>query len=696
MKGFASGVGGVCVCMLAIMGTVLCGFALGVEENVGTTTQYNQVADTTGLFETSTLPAFTDYNPAANWTGYRANEGDTALGGVTYTASTKVNGYPVPSGMQYLTSKTFNTRTTELPQANPPGGNGLGGISGLLINKSQFLDTITYMTDYIRDPRVTTVADFLEVFQPTLSGVYAEWEEMVIQFQTTDSDTVNGACAPISNWYYNWIAWRYAENRQKVAYTPYDALLQCYYIKIVSATQTVTGYDSAGNQLWQCPAAAAGLVYAQVDEGSYPVTTTAGDVKDIGSIFKIGLYNTAPTEYMDITQGVIPIVNQTSGSSTWGDPETYWSNGYQNGRISILFKWQGFDLKYSMEAEYELKLSITQKTSDGGEFVRTLEIPIMVQYWYSEKDSSGGSPSLEIFIGSGASQVTFLMGTGEGFILTVDLMQDIISAQIVQNIRTFQDYDIRGEPRTVSGYVAKELGLESIASGQIACDGWNITMWKGTDTDGSFLGQKLAPIMGVIDTAVYMGDTTLVMADATIQPMQLWPNMGKDWEIRFGSFAIIGDALKVYNDASVFSATMPCKDGKITVDGTEHELRNIAIRGVWQHDDNGYWWAMYIVFYDEPTTDPVFLYRDGYHAKINIEFEGYWYFTSAFYASEQVATSTYEVDFQHYIFDSNASILCYMGLLILGTIVAKRMGGLGIYDMIVLIFAGVCGFVLMG
>lgn len=687
MKGFASGVGGVCICMLAIMGTVLCGFALGVEENVGTTTQYNQVADTTGLFRTSTLPAFTDYNPAANWTGYRAAEGDTTLGGVTYTASAKINGYPVPQGMQYLTSKTFNTRTTELPQANPPGGEGLGGLSGLVIHKSQRFDTITYMTDYITNPRVTTVAEFLEVFQPTLSGVYAEWEEMVIQFQTTDSSTINGACAPVSDWYYNWIAWTEGANRQKAGFISYDTLLQCYYIKITKATQTVTGYGADGAQIWQCPTTAAGLVFMQIDAGDYPVTTNTGDVKNIGSTFRIGLYNTPPTEYMDISQGVIPIVTKDHEGA-----DVYWSNGYQNGRISILFKWQD-PVDDSLLSSFDLSLSITQKAADGGEFTRTISIPIYVAYG----GNGAGVNSLDVYIGSSSHRVMFSMGTGEGCILTVDLINDVISAQILETIRTFQDYDLRGDARTTAGFIAQELGLTVIAPGQVACDGWSMEVLKLTGEDETFLGQAMAPIMGVIDTAVYMGDTTLIMADASIQPTALWPGMKSPWEVRLGSFAVIGDALRVYSGtgSAGSSVTMPCSNGKITVDGTEHNLQNIAIRGVWEHDDVGDWWALYIVFYDE-TTKPIFLYRDGAAATVTIEAGGYWYFTSAFYKSEQVATSTYEVDFQHYIFSSNASILCYMGILILGTIVAKRMGGLGIYDMIVLVFAGVCGFVLMG
>lgn len=659
MKGFASGVGGVCICVLAIMGTVLCGFALGGEEVTNATIKYDQVADTTGLFKTTEAKQFIDYSPAANWTGYTV-PGSTGTAGITYETSAKVNSYPINKDQQYLTSKTFNLRNYTLPQADPPGYKGHDGITGLMVYKSQRLDNVTYMTNYILNPRVSTVADFLSVFTPTLSGAYADWSELVIQFQESGSSTINGTCAPVADWYNNWISWTATGNKEKAAFIPYSELMACFYIKI-DQTYTVIGYDSGGNELWKCPAAAAGLVYAQVDSSStYPTTTYAGSVNALGSTLKIGIYGAATTEYMDVSKGVIP------SSST---PPT-WSNGYQNGKIDILVMWQ----QTSQAEGLTIEMPITAMTSDGErQKTATLSISRTPGKWI-KMDSS--SPS---------SWYGYLGDSWSGILVSINMIEDVLTVYGVDQFRTFQDYSTIPDPilKIESGLTTYLFSGSTIQPSGLSSSSMTIT------------GMTNTPKIGIVDTTVYMGDSSLIMVDPSITPMSLWRNT-YNWELRFYSFAVIGDKITVYFDGDTQPvAKYWVEDGKIEIDGTEHMVQDLRIRCVHDVQPEGTTWKIWFIFGGENPSTPIYVGSSAQEDGPTIEMAGYWYFTSAFYAGTRATDTSYVFDFQSFIFDSNAAILCYMGLLILGAIVAKRMAGLGIYDMIVLVFAGVCGFVLM-
>lgn len=682
MKGFASGVGGVCICMLAIMGTILCGFALGGEEHTTTTTRYDYVTDTTGLFDVSEGKKFTTYSPAANWTGFRESSTSETTGGITYQTSSKINSYPISKDLQYLTSKTVNLQSYDLPQADPPGYKG-HDVSGLVIYKSQRLDDITSMSDYIRDSRVSTIADFLPKFESTLSGVYAEWSELVIQFQDPESPVVYGACAPLADWYNNWISWTLGGNKEKAAFLPYPTLISCYYVKI-DPTYTVTGYDAGGNELWKCPAAAAGLVYGQPEGTSseYPTTTYTGDVTTIQSSLKVGIYGAPPTEYMDISQGVVPDT----------DPGAYWSNGYQNGRLDMLIRWN--ESAESTKTVLWSWLNVDY-TIDGVTTTKKISFEVYYEPVAGNNTSllilgamQGAGPQYQAEVKAGAF--------AKGILVSLDMANDQIVVYALGSFSTFEDYALLDTPiATIENFWTDAALLET------SPEPGGMTL--SSMTLGTTYGKpQQAPTIGIVETSVYMGDKALIMDDATIEPLNLWPGHN-DVELRFYSFAVLGDELQIIDDEQdPNTERFAVSDGKIYVQGILpdgkttvagwHTLSNLTIRFTWLEKASQ--WEIWLVFPDEPGQKPIQTgFTDG--DSLTIKLAGYWYVQSAFYEGQKVTTTAYDFDFQHFIFDSNAAILAYMGILIMGTIVAKRMGGLGVYDMIVLVFAGTCGFVLM-
>lgn len=76
MREFGSGILGCIICVLALMGSILGGFCLGVEGDIREVTNFDYKTDLTGTFATDTAPEYIDYSPAANFMGYSRSSVD--------------------------------------------------------------------------------------------------------------------------------------------------------------------------------------------------------------------------------------------------------------------------------------------------------------------------------------------------------------------------------------------------------------------------------------------------------------------------------------------------------------------------------------------------------------------------------------------------------------------------------------------
>ena len=660
MKGFASGVGGVCICMLAIMGTILCGFALGAEERATTTTEYTYTADTTGLFDVSEAKRFTDYEPAANWTGFKASATSSGLGGITYATSAKINSYPIPQAEQEGTRTYWVSLATTTGNAEPPGN--ASTITGYVaIEDGLNADKVVYW------PRVVTVQQYYDSKEISTQSIY--------EFSLINSAGVRVWAAPQS-------AWELISTQNPI---PAWGYVNCYILPMTEYSKVVTlrvnqvqdlcwGLDADGNEIFKGSLSSTTLAYQQETQvaGVYPATTWSGFSSNEpvpGYTISYVTYDpTGSQAYMDVSQGVVP--DTTTGSA-------YWSNGYQNGRIDMLIRWNANASSASTYLNLTLPVAVT--TASG---TASKDLSVTVQYSKVQGNANGIT-----ITGSGGSSSTSKNYAGtfsKGILLSMDLFNDTLEAYAMDSFSTFQDYTLLANPiMSLSGYFSGLAGISGIEPGGMTVSYMTLgvktglTMW--------------APTIGIVGTSVYMGDKTIVMADPTIQPLNLWPGYDP-WELRLYSFAIVGDTVSLKAGSSTL-ASYPVSDGKITVDGKQHTLSNLWIRAEW--DATAKEWIVSFVFGDETPQKAIEVATTSDNAGPTITLGGYWYFTSAYYSGKEVTTSSYDFDNQHFIFDSNAAILAYMGLLIMGTIVAKRMGGLGVYDAIILVFAGVCGFVLM-
>lgn len=82
---FNNGYFGACIVVLALLGTAISGFVLNIEKDTREVTNYDYVADVSGLFSYTDAPEYIDYNPSTNLNGYDDD--------VVYTPSNVVNNY---------------------------------------------------------------------------------------------------------------------------------------------------------------------------------------------------------------------------------------------------------------------------------------------------------------------------------------------------------------------------------------------------------------------------------------------------------------------------------------------------------------------------------------------------------------------------------------------------------------------------
>ena len=93
---------GCCVVVLALLGTVLSGFILGIDPSTRNVTSYDYVTDVTGLFDITDAPEYVTYSPSSNLVGYSPSSA------INYTQSSTVNSYRyvVQDGIEDTTTST--------------------------------------------------------------------------------------------------------------------------------------------------------------------------------------------------------------------------------------------------------------------------------------------------------------------------------------------------------------------------------------------------------------------------------------------------------------------------------------------------------------------------------------------------------------------------------------------------------------
>lgn len=294
---------GVCVVVLAMLGTVLSGFVMGIDASTREVTSYDYVTDVTGLFDISDAPEYVEYNPSSNLVGYTPNT-------VNYVPSSTVNSYRYIAQEGAVSSSTYTitNSSTDLPlitdrfRQSEVGGqayiNWTGAINfgstvqshGITYNASvpsaQYDDPSTDVVDVI--PRMTSLGSVL-----TDMGLGA--------YRTASIDITYGEF-PVMFYYGGWTFTDVPRGDGATQYvysaTLNESLTMPTHFDVNVTTNSVTAYR--GNTLmWNVNADQVDVIYIYSTRasGSFsPASTSA--------VFTVTSVGYPTYGYMDPTKGV--------------------------------------------------------------------------------------------------------------------------------------------------------------------------------------------------------------------------------------------------------------------------------------------------------------------------------------------------------------------------------------------------------
>lgn len=618
---------GVCVTVLAIMGMILCGYALSVQESERITTGYEYVTDISGLFDYSQDPQYVPYNPSANWTGFYTSDSDVT-DGINYTTSSAANNYPIRQQTTIIDTGTLDL--TSVTTTNP-----------FATSSSQYYWFFASDLEHPEPSDNTTDLDMFMMETPSPGGNPINNSNTVALLSaliennmsiSQDANVIvikldNMVAAPISAWEsYTYVVGNSALRVQ--AYNvPYSEYSQYTSLMVDLESNVVSFLTSSGGIGLTSSANEVTIAYRMVGAGAY-------SGQSLGTTVTIVQRQEPTPIYMSTNEGV-----------TLSSSSVSWSNGYPVGAIDILFRVPNVGTAYTNT------LTIPLTNGPDGSGVGTINAYVAV----------ATSGRVLVTLSSGGVEQTIDMGQWRNFMLSLDFVDGEYSIVPVTQFATFNDFTALEDSR--------------------AFDRITVSGTAGTITWG-YSGASLT--LGVVGTAVFMETYGVVMTDPTLTISEWFPELA-DLQLNFYSFALYGESITINGEVYPLDdgarINVPYMADGVLVDSW-HTLTNI-----------------YITFEDRVYLTFV---NDGYTADLGemttdtIEFSGNWYFTSGLYEGYETTETYFEWTFEDFIFDSDAAIIVFLGLLAVGTAVVAKFVGIRGLDIIVVVCAGVFGYVMLG
>lgn len=635
MARFRKGMLGLTIAIVAIMGSVLLGFATSVTETTEREQRWDYLGDISGLFDYSKEPQYVEYNPAANWTGYN----DLDRNHYNYETSDNANLYPIINRSEpvegslnlldsnHLFENPIVDRTGAYidddslfisDERNPNGASHImNGYAGLGIKNPRTVNQLC----------AAKLSDIIP-----LMGLSAQDNQVIINLQTEQNFIVS----KITDW--TDYTWTDPGSSQKHYCHWLDLTEAAKVTKIVidPSTLTARGYDNSGNTRFvsYCSDIALSFNSKKVSNGA---TFESGG---LGKVLTFQKVQVEPTEYLDTSKGIQPL------------QDCSWKNGYANSSASIVLNHttgqSNEATTFVLLSNYYVRFSIGWL---GNELT-------LLNY----NLNGVGSVGMDFFGNWNSVEVT--IDTIHGFLEITPIVPKPNFGQF-----DFNNYDL-------SKPVLK-IWFDPVGT----FEGMNIDHYSSLYT---------MPYMGITGTTMFLDTYDAVIKNPNIDITDYYPLLTDlPFKLNFYSFAITGETFTVkYSNQADGSVTFPVIDGLMTIDNVDHELNNMVI-----YSENG---KIYIDFLNEIAAEPI-LILDNMAAGDNfiISATGNWSFTTGLYEGQDVTVKKMQFDPTNFSFDSNAVILVYMALLIIGSLVGRRFAGLGGLDLIVIAFAGLCGFVLM-
>lgn len=460
---FENGMLGLCISIVAIMGMVLSGFVLSVDAYERQVTQYEYITDVSGLFEYTDEPAFTDYNPSANWTGFYTESPDVT-DGINFTSQTVANSYPIRQASTTTGSGTAHLDDLDLPQLSPP----------VIISSPQSAHQWGIVFD--REPATSGTPTF-DVPSPGVATLQTLIDALELPQESNSITLTLGSAEdspiiiPNSSWTYR--LWQPPISSKVEAYTAsyYRDSGSVASVTINLESGVATGYDAAGAQLWRESAAMMCIVY-----GGIAPSSSATQWNLDTEIAYVATSSPDPI-YMDISQGV-----SIDGSSNW-------QNGEINGRIDILFRIP------NQSASYGNTISIPLGDIQGTPTGQTMELEVHANHGVTATLSLGETDS------------TISIGSWRAFVVSLDFVNGDYLIIPVTDFVSFTTYsEVSGSSQRfdigTDRYTAREMEISASTSFMMGVVDTSVFL----DTYDAVM---INPILDVSDYFTDLGDVRL-------------------------------------------------------------------------------------------------------------------------------------------------------------------------------------------
>lgn len=381
---------------------------------------------------------------------------------------------------------------------------------------------------------------------------------------------------------------------------------------------------------------------------------------------------------------VIPYEFTVSGY--YGLSNTYWTNGYENSKISIMYSMPG-TTAYVNEAQYMLDLDTGQKDQQNKEIFNKTNKYIDV------KITGGSNNRIQVWKytnGSLEQLADTHVGRWSAFIITVDLLKGTVEFTGCYWGRDAGDFT---SYNTVSSEtIVSDLGLT---------DSYAVSTIRHRPT--STMGY-----MQVTNTDVFLNTYNVVMTDPSFNVRAYWPDL-QDPVVSVRSVALYGDAMHIsaLKTGGVWRYNFPVTDGTITipyiVDSSERNIystdsaaaqKEMTLTNFIVQFFNG---SAKITFLDNEISGNRFeFYILDANMDTTIGFDGLWYFTASVQEMTFKDVNTYDLKLWNGITASNqALILLYVGCIIVGGIIGKAKFSMGAIDLMIISVAGIAGATLL-
>lgn len=657
---FQSGILGVIVVVVALMGTIFGGYILNVNSETIVTTDYTSVTDVSSLYSYRETPDYIEYNPAKNFTGYQLSNGSDS--GISFTQSSTINQY-------YMGQSS--------------GSSSIVDVTSLLTRPTAPSQFYTMYTPYNYDANTDTGYAFYDYDNYTNAVSYTNTPLMVNMIDLIDylKSTAPAGTDRIT------INIPTDSDMNVMTYARGTGHMLDNRLPIVNSSSTtnvvgwgiVNGLKTSGTATQNTDIDK----YTFFDRNSISVSFDNNTTAE-NTIFNINFNNqynlTIPSDYSinrhffgfaPSTTKMVTISNYTSSSRT-GTIGNYsgWHGG--NYTLEVVYSW---DVQYyymnpsqGVSINNPSNLVTTDWTNNktnhqvnilfgvnGDTCSNTIRTPlgdeISLRY-------DGTTNYVKTNLGLWTD-----IGSWEHFMLTIDGHQGKVTVTPVIDFVNFQTYNLTDYTYDI---------------GTITVSPFTKLIWLSTNDSYKF---SVTSTMVEVTNKLFMVDPSLNIRD-------YFP-LDEGFKLEMSSFTKLGDSITINGTTFYGDADMN------TIESTGH----IYIPSVEESIKLG---TMYIIE-DELDGHTYIQSSEWGSSRIDlgettssvISASGVWFFTNQLYEGKIVDADKYIWEWANNL-TSTQSIMIWLGLIIAGTLIARRFFNFTILDLAIVIASSIILYAILG